>query len=57
MNVNLPLPQTNTDSGTEVKQFFDKFFLHQVSFPSNQIDAVVGFFLKRNFKLINFLFK
>ena len=51
MNVNLPIPQTNTDSGVEVKQFFDKFFLHQVSFPSNQIDAVVGFFLKRNFDL------
>jgi hypothetical protein len=51
MNVNLPPPQTNTDSGIEVKQFFDKFFLHQVSFPSNQIDAVVGFFLKRNFDI------
>lgn len=47
-NINLPSP-TNADSGTEVKQFFDKFFLHQVSFPSNQIDAVVGFFLKRDF--------
>lgn len=48
MAINLPLPQT-TDSSTDVKQFFDKFFVHQISFPSNQIDAVVGFFLKRNF--------
>lgn len=45
---NLPItPQV--DSSTEVKQFFDKFFVHKVSFPSNQIDAVVGFFLKRGF--------
>lgn len=48
MAINLPLPQT-PDSSTDVKQFFDKFFVHQISFPSNQIDAVVGFFLKRNF--------
>lgn len=48
MSINLPSP-TASDSSTDVKQFFDKFFVHQVSFPSNQIDAVVGFFLKRNF--------
>jgi hypothetical protein len=45
---NLP-PAPNTDSSTDVKKFFDKFFVHEVSFPSNQIDAVVGFFLKRGF--------
>lgn len=50
MNINLP--QTSlTDSSQEVKQFFDKFFVHQVSFPSSQIDAVVGFFLKRDFDI------
>jgi hypothetical protein len=44
------LPATDvTDSSTEVKNFFDKFFLHQITFPSNQIDAVIGFFLKRGF--------
>jgi hypothetical protein len=37
------------DSGVEVRQFFDKFFVNQISFPSNQIDAVVGFFLKHGF--------
>ena len=47
---NLP-PQTATDSSVDVKQFFDKFFVHQVSFPSNQIDGVVGFFLKNGFDL------
>lgn len=44
------LPEvSSTDSGEEVKNFFDKFFLHQITFPSNQIDAVMGFFLKRGF--------
>lgn len=47
---NLPT-NNNADSSSEVKQFFDKFFVHQVSFPSNQIDATVGFFLKRGFEL------
>lgn len=51
MASNLPQSQVPVDSSSEVKQFFDKFFVHQVSFPSNQIDAVVGFFLKRNFDL------
>jgi hypothetical protein len=48
MASNLPTPQL-TDSTSSVKQFFDKFFVHEVSFPSNQIDAVIGFFLKRGF--------
>lgn len=43
---NLP---THPTQQIEVKQFFDKFFINQISFPSNQIDALVGFFLKRNF--------
>lgn len=45
---NLPSRQS-ADSGDEVKNFFDKFFLHQITFPSNQIDAIVGFFMKRGF--------
>ena len=42
------LPSTPQDNG-EVRNFFDKYFLNQITFPSNQIDAVVGFFLKRGF--------
>jgi hypothetical protein len=45
---NLP-PRQIVDSAEEVKNFFDKFFLHQITFPTNQIDAVLGFFLKRGF--------
>jgi hypothetical protein len=32
-----------------VKQFFDKQFQNQVSFPAAEIDATVGFFVKRGF--------
>jgi hypothetical protein len=45
---NLP-SNSVTGSSEEVRAFFDKFFLHQITFPANQIDAVVGFFLKRGF--------
>lgn len=48
MATNLPSQET-IDSSQEVKSFFDKYFRHQITFPSNQIDAVVGFFLKRGF--------
>jgi hypothetical protein len=51
MQGNLPTSQTLSDSSVEVKSFFDKFFQHQISFPSNQIDATVGFFLKRDFDI------
>jgi len=33
----------------DTKQFFNNFFTHQVSFPSEQIDVVIAFFMKRNF--------
>ena len=48
---NLPQEQTPHGNGNnqEVRALFDKFFLHQITFPSNQIDAVLGFFLKRGF--------
>lgn len=47
-NQNFPV-EKQTDSAEEVRSFFDKYFLHQITFPSNQIDAVVGYFLKRGF--------
>ena len=47
--INLP-NNTVTDSAEEVKSFFDKYFTHQVTFPATQIDAVIGFFLKRGFQ-------
>lgn len=37
------------DSSDETKEFFDKYFVESISYPSNQVDAVVGFFEKRGF--------
>ena len=48
MSTNLPLPQV-TGTTIEVKEFFDKYYTTKVSFPSNQIDAVIGFFTKNGF--------
>ena len=45
---NLPTLEP-VDSAGEVRQFFDKYYNHQISFPTNQIDAVLAFFLKRGF--------
>ena len=48
-NTNLPQPETDTDSGSEVKRFFNRYFTEPLTFPASQIDAVVGFFMKRGF--------
>lgn len=48
-NTNLPQQEIDNDSSTEVKQFFNRYFTEQLTFPANQIDAVVGFFMKRGF--------
>ena len=50
MSTNLPQQQT-ADSSTIVRQFFDKFYQYQVSFPAVEIDAVIAFFQKRGFDL------
>jgi hypothetical protein len=44
--LNIP---TNTDP-KETRVFFDNYFSTEVSFPSNQIDAVLGFFMRRGFE-------
>jgi hypothetical protein len=46
---NLPNPTYN--SALDTKEFFDKFFVNQVSFPAGEIDATVGFFMKRGFDI------
>lgn len=48
LSSNLP-PASSSDSAEEVRSFFDNYFTSQVTFPVNQIDAVVGFFLKNGF--------
>jgi S-adenosylmethionine:diacylglycerol 3-amino-3-carboxypropyl transferase len=38
------------DSAEDTKNFFDRYFKKQLSFPASQIDAIVGYFLKRGFE-------
>lgn len=45
---NLP-ESSNTDSSDKVKNFFNNYFDAPISFPADQVDAVVGFFEKRGF--------
>lgn len=43
-------PQTSEGRTTE---FFDKYFTKKLSFPSNEVDAVIAFFTKRGFDTIS----
>lgn len=45
---NLP-SSTNTDSATQVKTFFDRYYIKEITFPADQIDVLVGFFQQRGF--------
>lgn len=49
MTTNLPTSSEVKDSGEEVKTFFNRYFSEPMTFPVSQIDAVIGFFLKRGF--------
>lgn len=41
--------QTSADSAEPTREFFDRYFTQSISFPSNQVDAVIGFFENRGF--------
>lgn len=43
------LPKKETTSEGRTTEFFDKYFTKKISFPTNEVDAVIGFFLKRGF--------
>jgi len=45
----LPKEAPNNYSDKGVTKFFDNYFSKELSFPSNQVDAVVTFFTKRGF--------
>ena len=48
------LPRTDSrDSADQVKSIFNKYFTESISFPSNQVDAVIGFFESRNFDRVS----
>lgn len=43
------ISNTSDDSAAFTKLVFDRYFEKEISYPSNQVDAVVGFFVKRGF--------
>jgi len=49
MAANLPTQTIKKASDREVRQFFDNYFTKKVSYPTNEVNAVVGFFKKRGF--------
>ena len=45
------LPSTNAAEGSDKKvtQFFDKYYTKSLSFPTNDVNAVLGYFEERGF--------
>ena len=43
-------PENSISSDKKVTQVFDNYFNKRLSFPSNEVDAVVAFFDKRGFE-------
>jgi len=41
---------TSQNSEKKVTEFFNSYFTEKLSFPSNEVDAVIGFFEKRGFE-------
>ena len=46
---NLP-KVTPVDSSTDTKRFYNQYFTDFINFPTNQVDAVIGFFTSRGFE-------
>ena len=40
---------SNPDSANKVKQFFDRYYDKTVNYNANEVDAVIAYFLKREF--------
>lgn len=49
MSNSLPTVKSQ-NSEKKVTQFFDNYFTEKLSFPTNEVDAVIGFFEKRGFE-------
>jgi len=43
------LPNKSKTSEGKTTEFFDKYFTKKLNFPSNEFDAIIGFFTKRGF--------
>ena len=49
MASNLPITKSD-DSAGEVKEFFNQYLTEKISYPANDVDAVIGFFERRGFE-------
>ena len=47
ISLNLPAKVSNKED--DVKRYFNTYYQKQTAYPSNEVDAVIGFFLKRGF--------
>ena len=47
------LPSVERSPDTEIREFFDGYFVQSLSFPSNELDATVGYFKSRGFDEIS----
>tara|TARA_B100001057_G_scaffold479887_1_gene552079 strand:+ start:17254 stop:17700 length:447 start_codon:yes stop_codon:yes gene_type:complete len=48
LNINLPAKQ-NRDSARDVKRYFNTYYGKELAFPSNDVDAVIGFLESKGF--------
>lgn len=46
---NLPISQKSADSAANTKKLFNTFYDKQLSYPSNEVDAVIGFLENKGF--------
>ena len=44
------------DSSNDVKRFYNQYFTDFINFPTNQVDAVIGFFTSRGFEKASAIF-
>jgi hypothetical protein len=47
---NLPQSQKSNDSASKTKKLFNTFYDKQLSYPSNEVDAVIGFLESKGFE-------
>lgn len=47
---NLPIQSTIVGSDKEVTEFFDKYFTKSINYPTNEVNAVIGFFENKGFE-------
>jgi len=50
MSGNLPTEKKSRYNEDGTKRFFNQYFTGFINFPSNQVDAVIGFFESRGFE-------